>query len=158
MCKQGKNNFKSPLHMASVCGSGYMPLVRFIVENVEGVLNADENGLTPIHQAALEGHVEVVKLLAIFTENPNAPCIKSGVTPINLAAMKGHIEIVKILAALTENPNVPEECGMTSIYMAAMNGHIEVVKFLAAFTDNPNVPDENGWTPIHRTAYNGHAC
>ena len=30
-------------------------------------------GLTPIHEAARNGHIEIVKILAPFTDNPNAP-------------------------------------------------------------------------------------
>ena len=43
------------------------------------------------------GHTEVVKILALITENPNVPVV-NGFTPIYVAAQKGHSEIVKFLA------------------------------------------------------------
>ena len=43
--------------------------------------------------AAGEGHVEIVKILAPLTVDPNAP-ENDGDTPIHLAAQLGHTEIV----------------------------------------------------------------
>ena len=45
--------------------------------------------------------VEIVKILAPLTDNPNAPC-SFGYTPISWAARNGHTEIVKILTAMTQ--------------------------------------------------------
>ena len=80
--------------------------------------------------------IEIVKILAPLTDNPNAPN-NNGDTPIYWAAQKGHTEIVKILAPLTDNPNAPNDDGETPIDWAAENGHTEIVKILAGFTDNP---------------------
>ena len=60
----------------------------------------NKNGETPIHQAALTGHTEIIKLLAPLTVNPNAHD-KNGGTPIRNAAENGHFEIFKILVPLT---------------------------------------------------------
>ena len=61
--------------------------------------------LTPIHYAAFHGYIEIVKILAPLTDNPNAPN-KIGDTPIYLAACNGHTEIVKILVPLADHLNV----------------------------------------------------
>ena len=106
----------------------------------------NDHGDTPIHEAAIHGHTEIVKILAQLTVNPNAPD-EHGKTPIHSAAWKGHTEIVKILASLTDNPNVPDNNGRTPIYKAAWKGHTEIVKILASLTDNPDTPNSNGKTP-----------
>ena len=62
--------------------------------------------------------VEIVKIFAPLTDNPNA-LIKNGITPIHYAASNGNTEIVKILAPLTDNPNAPDKNGMTPIQWAA---------------------------------------
>ena len=90
--------------------------------------------------------IEIVKILAPLTDNPNAPD-NFGQTPIYWAVHNGHTEIVKILAPLTDNPNPAENNGKTPIYWAAHNGHTEIVKILASLTDNPNAPDNYGRTP-----------
>ena len=76
--------------------------------------------------------MEIVKMLAPLTENPNAPD-KNGKTPIHWAAFNGHNEIVKILVPLTDNPNVPDNYGHTPIHQAACGGHTEIVKILESF-------------------------
>ena len=115
----------------------------------------DENGRTPIHNAAYWGHIEMVKILVPWTDNPNAPD-KDGRTPILMALFDGHSEIVKILLSLTDNPNAPDKWGQTPIHLAASNGHTEIVRILAPLTNNPNALDNVGWTPIHSAAKNGY--
>ena len=56
--------------------------------------------------------IEIVKILAPLTDNPNAPN-KYGETPIQWAALMGYTEIVKILVPLTDNPNAPDRYGQT---------------------------------------------
>ena len=61
--------------------------------------------------------IEIVKILAPLTDNPNAPN-KYGNTPIHRAAQNGHTEIVRILAPLTDNPNARDKDGETPIHKA----------------------------------------
>ena len=61
-----------------------------------------------------KGYVELVKLLAPLTDNPNAPN-KDGETPIYWAARYGDTEVVKILARVADTPNVPNRDGETPI-------------------------------------------
>ena len=76
-----------------------------------------------------EEDIEIVKILAPLTDNPNAPDI-DGDTPIHGTALEGHTEIVKILAPLADNPNVPNKDGITPIYLAKIDGHTKIVKIL----------------------------
>ena len=74
--------------------------------------------------------IAIVKILAAFTETPNAPDFE-GKTPMHEAIEKGHTEIVKILAPfLSEKPNVPDAEGQTFLYLAAIHGHSEISKIL----------------------------
>ena len=43
-------------------------------------------------------HVEIIKVLAPFTDNPNAPDSK-GWTPINVAAKNNHEEVIKLITS-----------------------------------------------------------
>ena len=72
-------------------------IVTIMAPLIENPNAPNEDGNTPIHTAAENGHTEIVKILAPLTENPNAPD-NYGSTPIILAAENGHTEIVKILA------------------------------------------------------------
>ena len=44
-------------------------------------------------------HIEIVKIMAPLTDNPNAPNI-NGETPIQIAAQNGHTETVNFLSSL----------------------------------------------------------
>ena len=46
-------------------------------------------GETPLHEAARNGHTEIVKIMAPLTDNPNSPA-NNGVTPIHEAAWNGN--------------------------------------------------------------------
>ena len=87
-----------------------------------------------------EEDVEIVKIFAPWTDNPNALYKDEELTAINMAACNGHTEIVKVLAPLTDNPNAPDNGGRTPIWNAASHGYTEIVKVLAPLTDNPNAP------------------
>ena len=58
--------------------------------------SSDQNGVTPIHLAALNGFEKILRILAPSTKNPNAPDNDGG-TPIQIATEVGHDGIVQIL-------------------------------------------------------------
>ena len=79
----------------------------------------------------LDEDIEMVKILAPLTENPNMMKSSGTLTPIHLAACNGHIEIVKILAPLIYTTNSSN--AFTTIHLAERSGHSEIVKFLTQF-------------------------
>ena len=142
---------------------GDLKLIQFILDHMESNSSwndhQNQNGKTPIHIAAMNGHSEVVKLLAIYTDHDaknNVIQGNAGWTPMQLAAMNGCTEVVKVLANLSKEPNAPQYGGWTPIQLAAENGHTEVVKILAAQCKIPNAPGHGGWTPIQLASENGH--
>ena len=91
----------------------------------------DEDGITPIHWAAFNGHIVIAKILVPLADNPIDALNRDRKTPLHYAAMKGHTEIVKFFAPLIGNPNTRVDIGYTPIYWAAKLGHTEIVKILA---------------------------
>lgn len=53
-------------------------------------------GVTPLHWAAGQGHVEVVKLLLEYGADPKVKD-KDGDTPLDLARKEGHREVVFLI-------------------------------------------------------------
>ena len=88
----------------AVC-SGKIEMIKYFEEKLskdwleELLTKKDRLGRTPIHYAALNGHLEIVKFLALFTSNPNSPD-KSGWTPSDHARFKGFLEIDAYLSKL----------------------------------------------------------
>ena len=82
----------------------------------------DANGMTPIHLAAKNGHIEVLKMLMTSTYKPNKPD-KNGDTPLQFATANGHIEVVKILL----------KCMISSLNEeATKNDHSDIVQLFTS--------------------------
>ncbi|KAL5331401.1 hypothetical protein ACEPPN_000931 [Leptodophora sp. 'Broadleaf-Isolate-01'] len=92
--------------------------------------STDSYGRTPLHWAAMNGHIEVVKQLLEKGANVAVANSSGGWTPLHQATWNGHVEVVKQLLEKGANTTVTDSEGRTPLYWAAMNGHVEVVKLL----------------------------
>ncbi|KAL6214786.1 hypothetical protein ACLB2K_014218 [Fragaria x ananassa] len=135
----------------------------------------DSDGRTPIHVAAANGHVEMLKFL-VSAGGDGEVWDRKGWTPLHCAAEKGHLESTKFLLVCSDVKYVVTKNGKTAFDLAAENGHLSLFGHLrfddvllrAARLDDVhglksclaegaevNVRDQNGWTPLHRAAFKG---
>ena len=56
----------------------------------------DNQGRTPLHYAAMNGHFDVIKLLIPVTRNL-IPEDRMGMTPIKYAAINGHFKLIHLM-------------------------------------------------------------
>ena len=90
---------------------------------------------TTIANAALNGHLNIVKILAPITIDPVSPGY-FGNTPIWFASWRGHIDVLKFLAPLSKNPNKPSIYSGYSdspIERAQKQGHHEFARILQTY-------------------------
>ena len=87
-----------------------------------------------IRLAVFGGHLNIVRILAPITSNPNFE------TLIHFAAMNGQVDVLKFLAPLTKvyghklpNPNVGKFFGNTPIECAQRARHHEFARLLQSF-------------------------
>ncbi|KAF7667081.1 hypothetical protein LDENG_00078890 [Lucifuga dentata] len=78
LLRAGANpNLRDPICSLTVthdaARDGFLDTVRVLVEHGAEVNLADDHGNLPLHLAAREGHLEVVKLLMGLTANPEKP-------------------------------------------------------------------------------------
>ena len=98
--------------------------------------------ISPLHYAADEGHLEIVKLLISQGADIDAKGafhlyyspmhLILGCTPLHLAANKGHLEIVKFLISHGAKYNAKNNEGDTPLTVAKTGRHNEVVTFLVS--------------------------
>ncbi|KAL6208514.1 hypothetical protein ACLB2K_019463 [Fragaria x ananassa] len=151
-------------------------LVRLVRNFPELEVNwVDSDGRTPIHVAAANGHVEMLKFL-VSAGGYGEVWDRKGCTPLHCAAEKGHLEPTKFLLECSDVKYVVTKNGKTAFDLAAENGHLSLLGHLrfddvllrAARLDDVhglksclaegaevNVRDQNGWTPLHRAAFKG---
>jgi len=157
----------TPLHDAAY--EGHLPVVEYLVENIEGDINPSlKNGHTVLHLAAEGGSLNVVSFYTKRLSNPN-PIMKvpttdtesycDGRTPLHMAAELGHFSIVQHICSLITDKNPKDSFDYTPLHLAASSGHIEIVEFLLQFVENKNPKAEGHWrgiSPLHSAAIGGH--
>lgn len=106
----------------------------------DSVSSRDDNGNTPLHWAAANGHKEVTELLLANKADVNAKN-NDGATPLYAAAGTGHQDVVELLLANKADSNARTNRGMEAWRVAALAGHREIATFLLA--SNADVDAEN---------------
>lgn len=149
----------TPLHLACL---------RNRVRNVETILRHESNsdsdsttastleklnksGLAPLHIAAKEGFVDVVKVLikaGADAQKPTATAIDK-LTPLMVASQFGHLSVVKLLYECGVNVEAVDKKHRTGLTHAVMNGQSHIVSYLLRLGANPNTRDSSGNTLVH---------
>ena len=80
----------------------YISKCQIIIENVVDKNPKVNSGETPLHQAALNGHLEICQLIIENVEDKN-PTDNSGYTPLDAAIIGGHKKLVDILVTDATN-------------------------------------------------------
>jgi cytohesin len=98
-----------------------------------------------IHDAALEGNIEVVKQHLAAGADVNTKHKPYG-TPLHSAANK---EIAELLIANGADVNAKDIYDRTPLHAVAEEGHKAVADLLIAKGADVNAKDVDGWTPLH---------
>lgn len=115
---------------------------------------------TPIHVAAANGHLEVLKFLLGLVSKEEAQVLAnkkndSGNTPLHWAAFSGHLPVVQLLCEeYNADPFAKNEAKHDAIFEAEHNCKEEVENYLLnkyAIEDGFNVEDKDGDTKITYT-------
>ena len=138
---------------------GHVEVVKLLLGRSDIKVNqANNNGMTPLHYAALKGHVRVVELLLSRLDIEINAAASNGGTPLHFAAQNGHVEVVKLLLnRLDIEINAASDNGATPLHCAAEKGHVEVAKLLFARPDvEVNQANNKGATPLHLATEKGY--
>jgi len=128
---------------------------------VEGLLalgadvNArNNNGATPLHDAAMFGHLDAARALV---EHGADVSIRDNddSTPLHWAASNGYLEIVKLLVEHGADVNVKRKGDWTPLYGAASRSNPDVATWLIEHGADVNAKDFVGQTPMYAAAKEG---
>ena len=108
----------------------------------------------PLHEAAANGHVEVVQLLLDNDAEVNIKT-EGSATPLHYASRGGHVDVMRVL--LEAGANVAERgtgCG-TPLQWAAADGHLKAAELLLEYQADINQEGGDGLTALHVAAGKG---
>ena len=154
--------------------NGELEKVKEYLENYPDAINMRDDGdegESPLHTAAMNGHPDIVKLLIESGAEVNS-LANFGRTPLHWAAWNGFSDVTKLLiengaivnAKVTGMSTVSvasggpptSEVGSTALHYASYEGHEEVCKILIENGADVNIKTNEGWTPLHRAKFGDH--
>jgi len=145
------------------------------------LIQAKENGLSPVLVAAYHDEPEIAAFLAektvaltifeaaaigrtnqLMMQISSDPTLvnaiaEDGFQPLGLACFFGHIEAAECLLKAGAQINSPSNNPLLAapIQSAVAAGHLEMVLMLLEHGADPNVREQGGFTPLHAAAQNG---
>jgi ankyrin repeat protein/HEAT repeat protein len=124
-------------------------------ETAKLLLDAGVNPDAGLSEAALGGHVELMRLLLDRGANVNAKS-EGGHTALHNAALQGGLKAVELLLQSGADPNIANDDGETPLPRAISgDGDIERVKALVKAGARLDLANKEGLTPVRMAALRG---
>ncbi|EQC39553.1 hypothetical protein SDRG_02989 [Saprolegnia diclina VS20] len=149
------NEQLSALHLASA--NNQSAIVDYLLAH-HAYLFPDARKLyarTPLHEAALYGHADVVAVLLAHGALVASHTTR-GRTPLMYAARGGHLAVLDLLLVAGTNINDQSETGLTALYEAAKHGRTDAVRKLLAHGASVHISSHTRHTPLHIAIGEGH--
>ncbi len=158
----GKGDHKYLTHnesFAEVCKERYIrgniDTIKVMVERTQVDLEArDREDRTPLHWAALFGHLPALQYLCEQGADKDARG-DHDLTPLHWVAYRGRLPVVQYLCEQGVDKEARSRGGITPMHKAADYGHLPVVQYLCMQGADKEVRSNIGRTPLHSAAYRG---
>lgn len=112
---------------------------------------------TPLHLAASQGNLEIVKRLLELGADKEALNADQR-TPFHLAAERGHQRIVKALKSRDANFRARDKFGWAPLHFAAFGSKLEIAKELLNAGTSPDAKENMDMTPLHLAAHSNESA
>ena len=112
---------------------------------------SSNNGCTPLHAAAQNGHLDIFKFIYENIPEKN-PQNVNGWLPLHYAAYNGHTAICKFIHESGSSLNPKTNRGWTPLHFAVCNGHFQVCKLIVKIIDGKTLTNTKGLTQAEMAA------
>ncbi|KAE9976855.1 hypothetical protein EG328_002383 [Venturia inaequalis] len=119
---------------------------------------ADEQGITPLHWAAINNHYALCHFLIQAGANINAKGGDAVATPVLWAAKKCHYYIVNLLLQHGADPLLTDDQGFNLLHSAALDGNVFQIALLLHQDIPVDIQDAQGHTSLMWAAYKGYGA
>ena len=131
-------------------------IVKLFKYEPELVTSKDKVGRTLLMQAALYGHLDLVKLFIKLGFGIDEADQK-GITSLFEASTLGYFEIVQYLVGSGADVDKADNVGFTPLYIACQEGHSAIVQYLVGSGADVDKANNEGFTPLHIACQEGHS-
>jgi ankyrin repeat protein len=159
--------------IANAAQNGDRDTVKALLKKGVDVNEAQGDGTTALHWAAIKGDAEMTRMLLVAGANVRATTRLGSYTALYLAAKGGYSDVVAALLAGGADPKavtsngatrgyrynelISSQGGMTALHFAARQGYTDVVKAMAEAGVDLNQPNKGDHTsPLLIAIINGH--
>lgn len=142
---------RTPLHYAAAYGWPRLcqQLVKFVDSSL--ALQPDASGLTPLHLAASNGHVSVIKsLLAVGSVRRDVSEEMAG-NLLHLSIQAKSPDVLESMLSIRKGISVRDGQGRTPLYAAVARGDIDMTRALLISSKSSQidrVENTYGWSPL----------
>ncbi|CUG44955.1 ankyrin repeat protein, putative [Bodo saltans] len=136
--------------------SGAVDAVRELINLGAYVNAACFNSQTPLHVAAAQGSLEMVRMIASASTEAVFAVTSAKLTPMMFAAMAGHCEVMAYFVSISEEQiNAVDDLGKSALHFAMKSGSIEAVKLLVDHGASVNLADKEDVSPLMEAVSGG---
>jgi ankyrin repeat protein len=104
---------------------------------------------TPLHFAAANQHLDLVRILLGHGVNVNAIASTDNHTPLHKASSRRHVGIVRLLVEHGADVHVQDQSLMTPLHLASSGGNPEIAGLLIEHGADVHSRDQSQSTPLH---------
>jgi len=142
------------------CGKGDTATVKALLDSHKFDLSCmDDEGNTPLHWAAVGGHVDICKMLLDHGADEEVKS-RDGFTPMHSVAQEDHKDVLKLLLDRGAKVDVPngEDNNNTTLHYAACWGAVQCCKLLLASGAAVDAKALDRSTPLSFASEKGHTA
>lgn len=140
------------------CKSGLLDTVRRLIDAGADVNFQSPEGITPLMDAAYEGHTLIVQTLLEVPDIQIDAVRDTGHTALLLAVQEGHEAVIDLLLEYNASIEMMTETGVSALWIAAANGHSHIITKVCSrqLLNHLHCIGDRSVSPLHAATGNGH--